>query len=816
MVNSRRYLGLVAGGATLLSAAPLWVIFSEVTWLIQCVVTVGLITATATLARSLRAPAWAQAVAMSGTLLLVLTWFYPSHGELLGLLPTPDTFASFGGLLRQSVEDMRGYGVPVPKRRALIFLTVLGVGAVAIVVDLVTVSLRRPALAGLPMLAIYSVPVAIYTDSVPPLPFVIGAAGFLWLLVTDNVERVRRFGRRFSGDGRTIDAWEPSPLAAAGRRLAVVGVLVAVAIPLTLPDLGGGLVDKLGAGGGNGSGNGSSGGTGPVDLFAELSDRLNQSGTEDLVKVTTTERAPYYLRFAVADEINSAGFGSRPPSGTSLARTMRDPRDEPAAGVVYRQYHASVEILDRFNMPMLPVYATPIKVSGVDSAWSYDGDAQVVFSQRGRSAGREYEFDYVRASYDPTALRRAQPLRGDSERRRRFTNVPEVPEVAKEVALLTRGEATDYDKVRAIYDSFSAERGFTYSLATKPGNSGSAIVDFLKNKTGFCEQYAAAMAWMVRTAGIPARVAFGFTNGTNRSGNTFTLTNRNLHAWTEVYFAGYGWVPFDATPAANVAGSVVSAWAPDTNRPEETHPSTDPTAAPGAVPGAEPTGAADDRQDRDPGGAGGPIPTPNSTNWPWWTLSSLAILLLAAPAVRRSALRRRRRTRQPAAQAVATDAGHSGAPGLRVVTGVGEAGMARADAHAAWDELIDTLVDFRIPVDPTETPRATASRLIRHADLDGGAAQATELLGQAEERARYARDPLRPAGLAAALGVIHRALAGRASRRERLSARLLPPSVLLHWRLAILDRGTAAVLTAGRWRDRLNPRRLAGSHSSRS
>ena len=49
------------------------------------------------------------------------------------------------------------------------------------------------------------------------------------------------------------------------------------------------------------------------------------------------------------------------------------------------------------------------------------------------------------------------------------------------------------------------------------------------------------MAWLVRAAGIPARVAFGFTNGSKRDGDTYTLTNLNLHAWTEVYFDGvYG------------------------------------------------------------------------------------------------------------------------------------------------------------------------------------------------------------------------------------------------------------------------------------
>ena len=44
------------------------------------------------------------------------------------------------------------------------------------------------------------------------LPFGFAAAGYLWLLVTDSVDRVRRFGRRFTGEGRDVDLWEPSPL----------------------------------------------------------------------------------------------------------------------------------------------------------------------------------------------------------------------------------------------------------------------------------------------------------------------------------------------------------------------------------------------------------------------------------------------------------------------------------------------------------------------------------------------------------------------------------------------------------------------------
>ena len=53
-----------------------------------------------------------------------------------------------------------------------------------------------------------------------------------------------------------------------------------------------------------------------------------------------------------------------------------------------------------------------------------------------------------------------------------------------------------------------------YSLATAPGTSGDDLVDFLRLRRGYCEQYAGAMAVMVRAAGMPARVALGYTPGT--------------------------------------------------------------------------------------------------------------------------------------------------------------------------------------------------------------------------------------------------------------------------------------------------------------
>ena len=817
-MTGRRRLGLVAAAATLLAAAPLSAIFDTWTWLLQCVLAVGLVAGAAVLTRTLRFPTWAQALGMVMVLLLTLTWMFPSGDELLSLLPSPATFEHFGALFTDAGNDTRSYGVPVPDREGLLFVAVFGIGAVAIAVDLLTVVARKPALAGLPMLAIYSVPVAVYVDSVPVPPFIVGATGFLWLLVADNVDRVRRFGRRFTGDGRDVDVWEPSPLAAAGRRLAVIGVATAVLLPLIVPGLNTGLLNSLTqVGTGTGTGGPGSGGTGRINLFASLSGQLSQAQVTNYVRVTTNEPDPFYLRFGVADVLSADGFSNRAPNGQPLSRGLDDPRTSGAtAGAQYEQYRAEVEITNDFGQTLAPVYATTVDTDGLDGAWSYDRNAQVLYSNRTTTKGKKYSFDYVRARYSPAELRRADPLTRDNPLRTQFTTVPQDPKVEKLVADLTRGKDTEYDKVTAIYRYFSRENGFSYSLATADPEAGaSAITSFLEGKAGYCQQYAAAMAWMVREAGIPARVAFGFTRGSIRDGDAYVLTNRNAHAWTEVYLDGFGWVPFDATPAAAVVGSTRSDWAPDTDAVEAASPTSTASAAPGTDASAAP-GAAE-RPDRDlDSGALDPTDPANQSGTSTTALLTAAIIalvlaLLAVPALRRVLVRKRRHAATiPKITAVAAATGPA-PPGTREVVVTTEAVRAREDAHAAWDELVDTMVDYRVPVDPTETPRHTAQRLVREADLRDTPAESATLLGRAEERARYARQPLQGGELTVALTQVRKALAKTATKRTRLAAVVLPPSVMLRWRMGMGDVSARWVGSFSRGRDllvRFSPRRL--------
>jgi transglutaminase-like putative cysteine protease len=618
---------------------------------------------------------------------------------------------------------------------------------------------------------------------------------------------VRRFGRRFSGDGRDVDPWEPSPSAGAGRRLAVIGLLVAVAIPLAFPSgMSSGMADRFGPGLGPG-GSGEGGGVGRVNLFAELYGQLNLDETVDLVQVTTDDPSPFYLRLATADRITDTGFEPSAPSGQRLHQYLPTaPEPAPRAGVSYHEHRAEVEVKADFHMQMAPTYAQLVDVDGLSDEWLYDPAQQIVYSDRHGARGQDYRITYQRAEYDPDALRQAERLPLVDDIQAQFTQVPELPEVRELLDDLIDDSATPYDQVLAIHAFFSRTNGFRYDLETGPETDAPAIVDFLENRVGFCVQYATAMAWLVRSIDMPARVAFGFTRGSG-SGDSRVLTNRNLHAWTEVYFDGFGWVPFDPTPSGPVVGSTSPQWAPNPDAPsgpDATDPGDGPTADNADDPGFDP---ADEGPHIDENGPVGGAAPPTGPTVPWWGLGAVLLMLalLATPATHRNVQRRRRLPRDAGGQAIA-------APG--VVVSADATAAARHRAHQAWREVLDTMIDLSIPVDPSETPRATARRLATYAAESPDAARALHLLGHLEERARYARAPLPPEGIRAAVSTLRRALAGQATSRVRIRATLLPPSTLLRWRNAVgeaMVQASRATTRMGEQLARMSPRRLLRS-----
>jgi protein-glutamine gamma-glutamyltransferase len=126
---------------------------------------------------------------------------------------------------------------------------------------------------------------------------------------------------------------------------------------------------------------------------------------------------------------------------------------------------------------------------------------------------------------------------------------PRIKVLAREI---TRAAPTAYDKARAIEGYLKTHFGYTLNLRTE-GLDPLAYFLF-ESREGHCEYFATAMAVMLRTLGIPCRIANGFQMGEyNDINNLYVVRERDAHSWVEVYFPhADAWVEFDPTPAAGI------------------------------------------------------------------------------------------------------------------------------------------------------------------------------------------------------------------------------------------------------------------------
>lgn len=116
---------------------------------------------------------------------------------------------------------------------------------------------------------------------------------------------------------------------------------------------------------------------------------------------------------------------------------------------------------------------------------------------------------------------------------------------------------TPYAVTVALEQWFRNSGGFTYNeLPAPPSGSEPPLVEFvLQGREGYCQHYAGAMALMLRMLGVPARVAAGFVSGDlDEKTGVWTVTDRDAHTWVEVWFPGFGWLPFDPTPGRGSLG----------------------------------------------------------------------------------------------------------------------------------------------------------------------------------------------------------------------------------------------------------------------
>ena len=306
--------------------------------------------------------------------------------------------------------------------------------------------------------------------------------------------------------------------------------------------------------------------------------------------------------------------------------------------------------------------------------------------------------------------------------RRVYTTLPE--HLQQELYDLARraveGSTSPYQMALSLQNYLSRSYRYTLDVAPQPAELDFVTNFLLQTREGYCTYFASAMTVLCRMLGLPARYVEGYVAEPDAEGHAL-VTGLDAHAWTEVYFAGFGWLTFDATPRMG-NGASDSENSPENSTPPEEEPSPEPTETP--TPDPDDMNTLPPPETPTPENVDGPTDSPSpepsdepdeppvnpakGPKHPWWLL--LLLLLIAAGLA------------------------------LRVFLMMPVQTAARAkDEHGRWmawtQALYDELHEIGCHRQPNESPMAFMSRLDATAQLP----VALSILGKGEAMTFYGR-----------------------------------------------------------------------------
>ncbi len=703
-------------------------------------------------ARLARVPAVAAILLQVLGASVALTALFTTGG-IGGVIPNGAVIGEAGDLLTGAWDQIRTTVSPAPASTELAFLICLSVGTTALIVDILIAVCRAPALVALPLLCVFSVPASIDLSMLPWEAFAAPAMLYAILLVASGLS------------GRRLGAGAGLAQVVNGVALAAVATVIALVVAGSVTGVGtAGRLPRSTSGPSTGVG---------LSPFASLQGNLQRSDPVDMLTVTGLTE-PKYLR--------TVGLQQWTPGQGWSVDQLTDgqlPNDPLPSSAQQAVTVTALAFRDRF----LPIYNGTTQVNGADPGWSYDDALQSVHRIEPVTPA-PYQVDAVFTELTADELR-ADTAAPDGL----LTETGDLPaEVVALATQVTAGDTTAFDKADALRTYFTdPANGFSYSLTVPPGTSGDPLVDFLNNKQGYCEQYASAMAIMLRAVGVPARVAIGFTQGTKESDGSYLISSNDAHAWVEVLFDKSGWVQFDPTPLGGGQGGQ-QGFTEDAGTAASAQPlPSDDVPSVGAGVG-EPTARGGGPTALTSPAAGGAGSTDEPAVAPGWWLALAILALVAAAAAGPTVVRGRRRDHRLAE----ADAGESGA------------------AAAAWSEIEDLAVDHGVGLNHAESARAFANRLAKASHLSERGRAELRTLITAVERGWYAdgdpssggssdsdsADAARSAGTATGTLV-------RPAATERLGAapRTVARELQHHVPLTPLDRLVPRSVRPSWWRD---------------
>jgi transglutaminase-like putative cysteine protease len=640
-------------------------------------------------------------------------------------------------LWQAGIEHMRTQASPMDPNDGvkLIFVTVIGV--IMIMTDLLVSGIGRPVWSIAPPATLFLVPaIGLGTDT-GALSFLCIALGYLAILIAEGLNSTARWTRGLTRDSAEGFGTATPVVWRAASYLGIPALVAVLILGVALPTL-----SLPGFGFGNGPGSG-----GPLQLTdptLDLRRNLTQPNDREVIEYQTNLPGGVYLRLTSLPQFSSTGWTSvqiRLSSGSTLPSIPGVANERPD------RRSTTIRVLD-FRSQYLPLPYAPRTVEA-SGDWRYDANALIVVNGNDRPDSLRnltYTVTSVDIAPDADGLNRA-PAGTPADASITGAIPRDLPDglinLAREV---TADAKTPVAKAAAIQAYLRSSR-FTYSTEPLPGSGYQALENFLLvDRKGYCEQFATSMAMMARVVGIPSRVSVGFLPG-RQNGDRWEVSIRDMHAWPELYFAGYGWVRFEPTPSS------VTGAAPPWSVPESGGGGEDPSAnSSNQTSGANPSESA--------APSAGPTDQPTTTGGQGRStvfktlvgsaVGLLVLLILAAPAT----IRVRRRTARLSAEQPAEE-----------------------QVESAWAEIRDTVLDYR-GTWPDGSPRMIGREIGEQ--LEGEESAAMSQVATLVERSRYARsfsDVDAARELPVITEEIRRGIAAPQPRHRQVFAFLLPRSI---------------------------------------
>ena len=666
---------------------------------------------------------------------VVLVWVIEPSTTTYGI-PRGASWHALGRDLRDAWRRFGDVVAPTPSTEGFVAAAAIGAWVAAFLADAAAFRLQATFEAVVPSLTLFVFSSALGPDSHRVLYSIAYLAGLLLFVLvstaTRRAETTSWFAGRRGGGATTI--------AQGGVKLAAVGVVVAALVGPALPGAHSeSLVQWRHHNGNRGPRNRVT-----VSPLVDIHSRLTDEGTTEFFTVKTTGSTPRYWRLTALEDFDGTIWKS---SNSYKGAQGRLPRGEPsnAPERTLRQDYSIQEL----SSIWLPAAVRPERLSGQSGA-RYDDESGSLISSTANANGLDYTVVSRIPRFSEADLARVSKSIPDRIRKRYLALPRDFPErVTGEAKRVTASAPTQYRKALALQTYFRSAR-FTYSLDVNLGTDEKAIVQFLfETRTGFCQQFAGTYAAMARAIGLPARVAVGFVPGVLKE-DGFHVRGKDAHAWPEVYLSGYGWVPFEPTPAAGrgLPGGDTYAGTPAYQTVTSDDPASTATSAPPTT--TAPAAGSPSNRNIEDLNVGAGTSSSSGGHRAWWrhpvaillVLAGLAAAGLAAVPVVRTLRHRRRR-----AAAVTP----------------------RARVLVAWEEAEEILaVAAGLPRRPAETPLEYARRVSEAAEVDAGLMAG---LARDTSAAGFSMEDVDD-GIAvrteAAVADVRRTLLGRASRAQRV------------------------------------------------